>query len=139
VRFVAGTNSTLNTPLSESTDAVTRGTVTETQGEQGLQMAPLGEVSLVTEQDFRRVDTVTNDVERDLSAHLASATDDSPPTSNEPDHVPSVGDGVLPEPKPDGSDRGEGTELLSQISICAQDNSFIISKQSAATAAGLSS
>jgi len=79
-------------------------------------MAPLGEVSLVTEQDFRRVDTVTNDVERDLSAHLASATDEnSPPTSNEPDHVPSVGDGVLPEPKPDGSDRGEGTELLSQM------------------------
>jgi len=67
----------------------------------------------------------------------SSATDEnSPPTSNEPDHVPSVGDGVLPEPKPDGSDRGEGTELLSQISICAQDNSFIISKQSAATAAG---
>jgi len=33
VRFVAGTNSTLNTPLSESTDAVTGGTtVTETQG-----------------------------------------------------------------------------------------------------------
>jgi len=42
---------------------VTRGTVTETQGEQGLQMAPLGEVSLVTEQDFRRVDTVTNESE----------------------------------------------------------------------------
>jgi len=84
----------------------------------------------VTEQDFRRVDTVTNDVEQ-IYLHLASATDEnSPPTSNEPDHVPSVGDGVL-------LSRnltvliGVGTELLSQISICAQDNSFIISKQSA--------
>jgi len=64
VRFVAGTNSTLNTPLSESTDAVTRGTVTETQGA-GFTNGTVGEVSLVTEQDFRRVDTVTNDVERD--------------------------------------------------------------------------
>jgi len=48
VRFVAGTNSTLNHTVSESADAVTGGTVPETQVKQGLQMAPLGEVSLVT-------------------------------------------------------------------------------------------
>jgi hypothetical protein len=128
VRFVIGTNFTLSTPLSDGVDAVTRGTVTETQVKQGLQMAPLSEVSPVTEQDFRRVNTVTNDADvRDLSVRLASKTNEnSPQKSDEPDDDPPVGDGVLPEPEPDGSLRGGGTKLLSPIGeICAQDNSSI--------------
>jgi hypothetical protein len=91
VRFVAGVANAPTMPPGDGGDAVTVVTVAESQEKQESLMSPLNQVSPVTDQDFVRLDTVTDEIHvLDLSNQVDSVTASSNSAAdNEPEDAPS--------------------------------------------------
>jgi hypothetical protein len=87
VRFVAGVANAPTTPLCDRGDAVTVVTVPKAEAEQASPVSPLNEASPVTDQDFVRIDKVTDEIHVvDLSTQIDSATArENSPAFKDPD------------------------------------------------------